>query len=192
MSGSPSGNVQARNNIKKASRNLTRLQRFKSAPCRVKKTLYKMLILPILEYPSVLNRNLNKSTKMKMQILQNRALRFIKGIKRSDRIDMKSVHEELKIMPINVRIDYLANRCINKIKDKYIPKKNHITDVNYKYGDFLIEDNPIRTKRRSIVDRVNKYILRPNNHKNIIISEKSISEWKAPSPIYSSTVNKNQ
>ena len=58
-----------------------------------------MLILPILEYPSVLNRNFNKSTKMKMQILKNRALRFIKGLKGSDKIDMKSIYDELKYCP---------------------------------------------------------------------------------------------
>ena len=192
MSGNPSGNTQAKKNIKKASRNLTRLQRFKSAPCKVKKTLYKMLILPILEYPAVLNRNLNKTTKMRMQILQNRALRFIKGIKKSDRINMKSIHEELKIMPINVRIDYLANRCLNKMKEKYINKNNDISEVTYKYGDFKIEGEPIRTKRRSLADRVQKYILDPKKHKNIIKDEKSTSEWEPPDPIYSSTSNKEE
>ena len=119
------GNFNVQNAIKKATYNITKLYRFKTAPTKVKKYLFKALIRPIFEYPTFLNTYINKKTLGKLQTLQNRALRFVKNVKLSDRIKAKDMHEELEIEPVNVRLEKLACKSLNKMKSLYyIPKKN--------------------------------------------------------------------
>ena len=50
------------------------------------------------------------------------------------------------------------------MRDKYIHKKIDINEIRYKYGDFEIEGDPIKTRRRSLAERVQKYIHGPNHH----------------------------
>ena len=118
-------------------------------------------------------------------MLHNRALRFIKGVSRSDRITAKSLHEDLNIEPMNVRIDRLACKSINKMKSLYnsIPKnENRVT--RYKYSDYCIEEQPLRNRRRSVADHIDKYILKPRGHDNLLKKERSWEDWQAPPPIY--------
>ena len=85
----------------------------------MQKYLFKALTRPLLEYPSVLNRKLTNKNKGEIPVIQNSALRFIKGIKKRERVSAASLHEELNIDPLNIRLDKLACKVYNSMKTKY-------------------------------------------------------------------------
>ena len=98
------------------------LYRFQSSPIIITKTLYKLLIRPILEYQlsMVNNTKLLKNTKCKLPRLKQPV--FLKT-KKSHICYMKKVHKELDLIPLNVRINKLTNMANNEIKDLYLPPK---------------------------------------------------------------------
>ena len=177
-------NGHVRGSINMASGSLQRLRRFTSAPQRVKKTLYKMLTRPVMEYPPVFCRKTSSTVKTKMQKLQNRALRFIKGVKLSDRVNMENLHKELNIDPMNVRLDRLTNKSLNKMKEMYYLPKNQQREVMYKYSDYALTEPPIRLRRKSLAERIDKHILKPRYHRNFIKDEPICTDWQPPEPIY--------
>ena len=65
------------NIIHKATINLGKLQRFKSAPPKIKRHLYLALIRPILEYPNTQIATSGITNTTKIQRVQNRATQFI-------------------------------------------------------------------------------------------------------------------
>ena len=170
--------------INKANNSLSKLRRFENAPIKVKKYLFKALVRPILEYPPTLNRNLSKCNRGKLQVMQNKALRFIKGISRKDRVTAKSLHEDLNIDPMNVRLDRLACKSINKMNSIYSHPTNENRSISYKYSDYTINEQPSRSRRRSVADHIHKYILKPRNHENILKKETPWEDWQPPPPIY--------
>ena len=119
-----------------------------------------------------------------MQVIQNKGLRYIKGIKKGDKIKMETLHKELDIDPLNVRIDRMANKALNKMKEQYHFPKNQVPTVNYKYSDFSIQTPPSRTKRKSMALRIEQKILKPRGHKSSIKIEPPVDKWKPPTPIY--------
>ena len=153
----------------------------------MQKYLFKALTRPLLEYPSVLNRKLTNKNKGKIPVIQNSALRFIKGIKKRERVSAASLHEELDIDPLNIRLDKLACKVYNIMKTKYHVSKNSHTEANYRFPDYEIEGNPLRTKRKSLAEHIEKYILKPRRHKNAIREEILWENWKAPPSIYTHT-----
>ena len=179
-------NKHINHNISKAKTNLKKLNRFKSAPRKIKKNLFKLLIRPILEYPTIITEKADKTHKKKMQIIQNNAIRFILNVKNSDRTNMENAHKELDLLPLNIRISKLANKVNNKAKDYYIPSKKNKRPKIYKYSDYEIENPPLRKQRKSLFERVNSKILKVRNHKPIFKNLKSIEKWVPPTPIYTS------
>ena len=114
--------------------------RFDSAPTHIKKILFKTLIRPVLEYPVVINKDLNITAQRKLQAVQNHSLRFIiKGIRQSDRFPVKKLHDDLNIPPLNVRLSQWANKSINTMKNNYIIPKNQDRFTVYKFSDYTIE-----------------------------------------------------
>ena len=91
------------------------------------------------------------------------------------------------IEPFNVRLDRLACKTINKMREMYITPHNRIKESNYKFSDYIIEDQPIRSRRKSLADKIDKYILKPRKHLNILKTEKSWDQWEPPTPIYTCT-----
>ena len=85
---------------------------------------------------------------------------------------------------MNVRIDRLACKSITKMKQLYNIPKDETKITNYKYSDYIIEDQPLRTRRRSLADHIEKYLLKPRNHKNILKKETDWEDWQPPPPIY--------
>ena len=168
----------------KALSSLIKLKRFSYAPEKVKRTLYKALVGSVLEYPSCVVSNLTKYHLIKLQRIQNSGIKFIKGYKRGDRVKMKTQHENLKIDPINVRVSKLNNKMLNKMKELYHLPKNQERFICYKYSDFEIEAEPIRSRKRSLAQHIEKYILKPRATINHIKKEKSREDWEPPNPIY--------
>ena len=76
-----------------------------------------------------------------------------------------------------------ATKMINKMKDLYYIPKNQERFTRYKYSDFEIENPTLRTRLRSIAQKIHKYFLKPNFIPNIIKSEPLIENWKPPDPL---------
>ena len=95
---------------------------------------------------------------------------------------MSTLHEQSKIVPMNLRLYKLAKKCIGKIINTYSPN----IDVNpipiYKYSDYSITDEPIRKRRRPVIQMINKYIAK--NKKCLLYQLNNESKWPEPSPIF--------
>ena len=79
----------------------------------------------------------------------------------------------------------LSNKMLNKLKEIHFPKNNNNTnDTYYKYGDYTITTPPIRNKKQTLAQRINKNILKPNFIKNTILHEPTTTQWQPPTPIY--------
>ena len=179
------GSLHVKSIIKKAKYNLNKLKRFNSAPNKIKLILFKTILRPILEYPSYPLSRVSKNNKLKMQIIQNNGLRFAHGIKKSDRKKISELHTETNIEALNIRINKLSNKMLNKLKEIHFPKNNNNTnDTYYKYGDYTITTPPIRNKKQTLAQRINKNILKPNFIKNTILHEPTTTQWQPPTPIY--------
>ena len=179
------GTIHVKSITTKARYNLKKLRRFSSAPNKIKLILFKAIIRPILEYPPYSLSKVSKNNMLKMQIIQNNGLRFAQGISRSERKRVSELHKETNIEPLNIRINKLSNKMLNKLKEIHFPKKdNNINIPFYKYGDYTITAPPIRNKKQTLAQRIHKNILKPNFIKNSILQEPSISQWQPPTPIY--------
>ena len=171
------------NIVRKAKNSLNRIRRFKTAPSKIKLTLYKMIVRPILELPPFELTKISIRQKRKIQVVQNDALRFVLNIKRSEKKKIIDIHSKLKMEPMNVRIDKLANKMLNKMKDMYFYKRDNKPIVNYKYDEYIIKMKPIRPKSQSLAKKIEKNILKPNFINNPIKNVTTISDWKPPDSI---------
>ena len=70
-------NTHVADRIRKAKTELGRLNRFRSLTPKTKAHLYKAFILPIMEYPIIPLCGISKSNKIKIQRIQNKAVKFI-------------------------------------------------------------------------------------------------------------------
>lgn len=190
IAGSVHSHMHIKNTIKKAKINLHKLKRFSSAPINIKKHLFKALIRPILEYPCYPILLSGISHKRKLQSVQNEALRFILNIKLADKIKSQTIHENLKIDPLNIHIHKLATKCVNKIRDIYLCTTTNTLTSRYKYSDFTINAPPIRKKRRTLALRIKKYIYKPTkpghfkNYIPLLLKNNNPNNWNSPSPIF--------
>ena len=109
------GNHHIKGLLKKANSAYRSIQRFRSAPEHVNKTLYKSIIRPTVEYaplPSVRSKTCHLQ---KLQKFQNKVLRFINGTRLIDCITNISLHIKFQIENINGRPMNLARKQINTI-----------------------------------------------------------------------------
>ena len=124
--------VRKRKNL--ASSALTMLNRFRQLNPKNKLKLYKSLVLPSLIYPAVPFNTLSKTQFRQLQTTQNRALRFVTNTKFTEFVTSKSLHDRLKIDPINVTIHRQAQKTwttmkthlpatYNKLVEKYNPDR---------------------------------------------------------------------
>ena len=94
------------------------------------------------------------------------------------------MHNEANMEPLNVRIDRQYHKILNKMKQEYYVTKDQTKEINYKYSDYTINQPTLRTRRRTIAQRIRKYITGPNFHKDIIKDITPMERWKPPDPIY--------
>ena len=175
--------IHINNIIRKAKNSLNKIRRFSTAPSKIKLTLYKMIVRPLLELCPFELTKISTRQKRRIQVIQNNALRFVLNIKRSEMKKIIDIHSELKIEPMNVRIDKLATKMLNKMKDMYFYKRNNKPTINYKYDDYEIKLKPLRPKSQSLAKRIDKNILKPNFVNNPIKNVTTISDWKPPDSI---------
>ena len=164
--------------------NLMKIRRFQLAPQKVKTLLYKAIVRPTLEYPYLLLYKTGKCNLRKIQKIQNNSLRFILNLKRKDRIKITEMHEKLKIEPLNIRLNKLAKKMLYRTKDKYLSKEAVSDEAYYKLSDYILEGPPLKKRKRSLMDKVNKYIARKSNRRCTLHSLPDEDNWPIPEPIY--------
>ena len=168
--------------ISKAKIQLNKLNRFKTAPPKIKLILYKTLIRPLIEYPSLPLALSNKTQIRKLQKIQNAALRFVNGTSLKDKISMSSLHKKFKIDAFNVRTYKLAKKCLNTILNTYSSNTDSLPIKNYKYSDYIIKEEPLRKRRRPIIQRINKYLCTAKKCK--LYSLNKTNNWDEPQPMF--------
>ena len=115
----------------------------------------------------------------------NRGLRFSKNLRLSHRKRSKDLHDELKIQPLNTRIDKLSNKALNKMKALFYYEEGHHPKPTYKYDpDYEINDDPIYLKLPSLAQKIDEVILQPLSITNPIRNAPELHDWKPPPPVY--------
>ena len=109
------GNHHVKSLLKKANASYNSIQRFRSAPEKVKLTLFKSIIRPTFEYAPLPSIRSKKSHLDNLQKFQNKILRFINGTTLMDHVPNASLHEKFKIEDVRSRLMDLAKRQVNKI-----------------------------------------------------------------------------
>ena len=122
-------------------------------------------------------RNISTADKKRAQVFQNNCLKFVKNVKKRDRINMEDLHAELKIEPLNIRIDKMANKTLNKIREMYHIPKDEERFTTYKYSAYEIKDQPFRKRKMTIAERINKFLIKPRSQTNVIKSEPERHMW---------------
>ena len=91
---------------------MLKLYKLYKCPVDVKMHLVKTLVLPHLTYPTIPLHLACKTNMLKLQAVQNKALRFVYGVKWDDFITSKSLHLEhkYKMLPINQTLYWRARK----------------------------------------------------------------------------------
>ena len=93
-----------------------------------------------------------------MKTVQNSGLRFVKGIKLKDKKKVSELHEETGIEYLNIRLSRMANKTLNKMKEIHHIPKHKTRATKYKYSDYEIPQSPHKPRKRSLAQRIEKYI----------------------------------
>ena len=142
--------------IHKATYNLHKLYRFKTAPPKIKLILYKTLIRPLMEYPSILLPQASNTNINKLQTIQNKALRFIYNTHWTDFISNNTLHVRANLETVKGRLIRLRDKAFQRYY-------NTITDEQgmnavYIYSDYIIDEEPYfqpTNKLKSVYERLN-------------------------------------
>ena len=127
--------VTHRTNIAQA--NITKLHRFRGLSQYNKLKIYKSTILSALIYPTVPLNTISKTSMIKLQRKQNRALRFITNTRWTDYRTSESLHEQCNIEPINMMIHRQAKNTWETMKQEH-PET---------YQQLIDNSSPITTQR---------------------------------------------
>ena len=65
--------------------------------------IYKQTILPIFDYAGFLLISLSNSDKYDLQVMQNDALRFCKGIQLLDKVSIAKIHDSIHLLSLEQR-----------------------------------------------------------------------------------------
>ena len=101
--------------IKKAKGTLTNLRRFINLTTKLKTTLVKALLIPVIEYPPVPLCAISKAQKINLQKQLNKGLRFI-HYNEPDLLTMEQLHQQYNILPFNISIHNKALQIWQKVR----------------------------------------------------------------------------
>ena len=173
-----------------ARNNLSRLNRFKSASSDTKLYLYKSLIQPLLEYPPV---QLSKSPAVhmsKLQIVQNKALRFVYNVKYSDYITNESLHLRAKLDSVNVRLSKLTRKALFTMKELFFPENEEAVSLPYvrlaSFSDYYNTNQPLKNPQKAQAKIVNERIFQSylDFNINILNIPNDWDGWTIPNSKY--------
>lgn len=106
----------ANKKIFKARKELFKLKRFSAFNAKTKLHLYKALVMPHLDYAPVPTNVLSATNKLKIQIVQNKALRWINGDRPPYDSIIEQLHNTYNLQAYNVRIYTQAMKVWEKIR----------------------------------------------------------------------------
>ena len=106
---------QVGNRINIARSKLQKLYRFGNLLPRTKQHLYTALVRSALLYPTIPLHTISHTQTLKLQRIQNKALRYITNTKLTDYIPTQTLHEQQNILPINITLHRQANTLWQKI-----------------------------------------------------------------------------
>ena len=139
---------------------LSSLKSFSDATLEVKRRLYMSLIRPILTYPPVPINAASIPSIYKLQIVQNKALRFIFDVRYPEIPTNEELHINGEMIPLNIVLNRQAKEIWNKIyqldidnQTERIIKRNddevRIQSVSFRSSqDSILNDDPIPLYRR--------------------------------------------
>ena len=110
----------------------SKLKRFRNLTTKTKLKLYKSLIRPILEYPPVSLHLASKTQKHKLQIIQNKFLRWAVGDPPPYHTNIEELHRLYKLEPLNKRMERQAKKIWNKISINDPDKYEELRDVYFR------------------------------------------------------------
>ena len=131
----------------KAIQALSTLRRFTAMPEKIKIHLIKAFIIPILTYPAYPLNVLSKTATLKLQRIQNSALRFAYNEKYPYTNTTEELHRKADLMPINI-ITYHRGR---KIMNKLLTSINDTTYNNIIANDDTQEHSWFRKSFRTLI-----------------------------------------
>ena len=134
--------------VAKANRHLQQLRRFRHVPSKVKLYLYKALVRPLMEYPAVLLADSSRPQINKLQVVQNKALRFAYEVRWQDRITNDALHQRANLAYIQDRLSKLQSSVFRKIRETYLDRE--LFPPTYKYSDFRIETESFYPQRNEV------------------------------------------
>ena len=93
---------------------LRKLGRIITTKCAL--DIYKLMILPILDYAGFMLYSINQIDKNDLQVLQNDTLRSYYNFQRRDRVSIKNLHTQGKLLNLDQRrqIQLLSLMCIHR------------------------------------------------------------------------------
>ena len=97
-----------------AGANLLKLRRFRGLSPPNKRKLYNALVKSSLTYPPVPMNGASKTNQRMLQVIQNKALRFIYNVKFTDRISNEMLHLGADMEPVNLFLHDQAAKIWNK------------------------------------------------------------------------------
>ena len=112
-------NVHITEKVAIAARALSSLERFRDSSRKTKLHLYKALILPLITYCPLALSLSARTNLLKLQRIQNRALRFVCGAKWHDFRTSLSLHEESAVSPINITLHNRITKHLTTFPDRH-------------------------------------------------------------------------
>ena len=179
--------------VDRASFNLSKLSLFQTASPKFKLILYKALIRPLLEYPILQLHNSRAKYLNKLQLIQNKALRFIYNVKLSDRVRVEDLHNRAKLDPINLRLSKLARKSSYRAKELYFENDFPFLFILKleEFTDFAIGTTPsLKPKKKSLAKRINEIIFKYHIYGrriNLLDIPDDIQDWQLPNPKFTAS-----
>lgn len=102
--------------LSKAKQSLAKLKRFSKFTSKTKVHLYKTMVRPHLDYAPTLNNVFSKTNMTKLQVIQNKALRWINNDQPPYHTTIEQLHEVYNLSPINVRTFNQAYKVWDKVR----------------------------------------------------------------------------
>ena len=140
----------------KASYNLSKLNKFRSAPPNIKLILYKTLIRPIMEYPAILLSDSSITRINKLQVIQNKALRFIYNTHWTEHITNNTLHNRANLETVKVRLNKLKIKSIKRAYETITDEQGG--NAVYVFSDYVIEEEPFfppSNKLKNLYEKMN-------------------------------------
>ena len=99
-----------------AKSQLIKMKRFGLLSERMKTHLYKAVVRPVLEYPPVPLDTLAKTVTLKLQRVQNAAIKWIANWTFPYSTTMEAEHERLGLEPLNTRIHRMSRKSWQRLE----------------------------------------------------------------------------